>query len=148
MFALSHLYFLVSRTISSVDASNIRVSGEIHANNMQMSGRLNAPLPLPPSMPGQSLSGYVRENLNTFERLLQWGTKYHALLEILTAVGFHAPSYTALDSALCRARRQVAPACKSAIAHSPQREEVPYPSSGTTRVSLRPTTQLKAEDLI
>ena len=149
LFALSHFIFLMSRTICSLYARSIRLSRELHANITQMSGRLDAPLPLPPSMPGQSLSGYVRENLSTFERLLQWGAKYAALLEILVAVGFRAPSYTALDSALCRARSKVLSAGKSAFPHSAQLGEAPSPSTpANSRISLRPTMQLRFEDLI
>lgn len=115
-----------------------------------MSGSHHAPVPLPPSRLCQSLSGYVREHLGTFERLLQSGTKYEALLDALVVAGFENPSYTALDSALYRARRNPSTLGKSVPTQLQQPStKVPYPATGAAaRIALRPTTDLKAEDLI
>ena len=104
--------------------------------------------PLPPSVLCQSLAGYVREHLATFERLLQSGTKYESLLQALVLAGFEQPSYTALDSALYRARRATTARKRLHDARAaPHRNDAPT-ASITSRVSLSPTADLKAEDLI
>lgn len=90
--------------------------------------------PLPSSVLCQSLSGYVREHLPTFQRLLRSGTRYEALLEALVVAGFEKPSYTALDSALYRARREVGKSFRRSS----------FGEAGTLQVPPRPRPQLAA----
>lgn len=114
-----------------------------------MSGSHHAPAPLPPSRLRQSLSGYVREHLGAVEHLLQSGMKYDSLLDALVAAGFENPSYTALDSALYRARRNTSIPATALFARRLQPDQAPYPlAAATTRIALKPTTELKPEDLI
>lgn len=114
-----------------------------------MSRRTTTPSPLPPWVLCQSLSGYVREHLATFERLLKSGARYESLLEALVVAGFENPSYTALDSALYRARRQSAKSSRRpALQGSVVLKVAATSARQTSRVTLSPTAELKAEDLI
>ena len=102
---------------------------------------------LPPPRFGQSLSGYVREHLHEFERLLYAGVGYAALLKGLKTAGMPAPTYDGLDAALYRARRRLIHARQGAPAQGASGDPLTAstPSGASLTASSRPAPLAPAQ---
>jgi hypothetical protein len=76
---------------------------------------------LPPRKSRQSLNGYVRENLERFEREVSVGVPYESLAEAALAAGFSKVAVLSLHSAMYRARKRRPKRSHNAFAEAVQR---------------------------
>jgi hypothetical protein len=76
---------------------------------------------LPPRRSRQSLNGYVRENLERFEKEVSVGVPYESLAEAALAAGFSKVAVLSLHSAMYRARKRRPKRARNAFAEAVQR---------------------------